>query len=87
MREFGLPPTDLRYKETPFEVMEFLFVDFLNNFNYEERRINYIKTRAKQKELDNVRAMKSELVTDDMGYTRQEAEEIIKVIQEYKKKQ
>lgn len=87
MREFGLPPTDQRYKDTPFEVMEFLFVDYLNNFNYEERRIGYIKAREKQKEIENVKAMKSELVTDDMGYTKEEAEEIIKVIQEYKKKQ
>lgn len=78
MSTYLLTPFDDRYLRTPFEWMEFMFLNFMNSPPYETIRSIYQRNKFESKKLDESGA-KEQLA--DGGYSDEDTEKIMKAFE------
>lgn len=83
MREFKIPPTDRRYIDTPFEMMEFLFLDFLESIDPKDISTRYKRYQATKEERDKF-YKELDTLDDDLKMLGHNEETIKAIKEEYK---
>ena len=78
---FKVLPTDERYLSMPFEWLEYLFLNYINNYGYDDRRDFYLKelykSEQRQKYEKEVEGLHDDLISL-LGYDDKEAQGIIR---------
>ena len=76
MTHFKITPYNQEYLSTPFPVMEYLFLDYLEHPEFSDISVKYKDVRRKQKVDDEIKAIRG--VFEDLGYNEQDIRSIRK---------